>query len=241
MKDVNLAIAMPTNFPMIYTDVFDAFMTLERPSYTWIHPNVGSIEDMRNQAVYVAQKYECTHLLMFDADMVLHPKTITKLLENDLDICGALCYQRYWPFNPVMFKVKTGNFNGKMSELHFDIITKFEENTIIELDAIGTGVFMVKMEVFEKLKQPYFEKILKGVIDKNEYYFGEDISFCIKCKQVGLNIYMDSSIPCGHISKHHIRTDDHKLASWINKQQSKIKQEVRKQQSNINNFKLDKE
>ncbi|GAF91340.1 unnamed protein product, partial [marine sediment metagenome] len=178
---------------------------------------------------------DCTHLFMFDADMTLHPGVIRKLLENDKDICGALCFMRYPPHYPVMFRKKSGNFNGKLSELFFDIIKKWEKDSVLEVDAIGTGVIMFKMDVFKKLKFPYFKRLLKAKVKGVEYRFGEDVSFCIKAKQAGYKIYMDTSIPCGHVCKFNIKEDDYKLATWLIDENKRIKGEMNKKMEKIFN------
>ena len=139
-----------------------------------------------------------------------------------------------------MMGVKSGNFNGKLSELFFDIIqwnikdecwqqdnsdiVKGRAGDILEVDTIGMGVAMLNMRIFKDMKEPYFEKLFKAKTESREYYFGEDISFCIKAKQLNYKIYVDTSVPCGHVCKKKIQTDDYKLAKWMESENKRISQ-----------------
>jgi GT2 family glycosyltransferase len=213
ITNFKLAIAMPTNFTHIATPVFSAFLLTKKPNYLWLNEQNGFIDDMRNNSVIKALSEQCSHLFMFDSDMVLHPDVIMKLLENNLDICGALCFKRYPPFYPVLFKQISGDINKKnLSSIRYDHITKWKDNEIIEVDAIGAGVMMIKMNVFKNLEQPYFDRIYKTRQNNQDIFFGEDISFCIKAKRAGYKIYSDTSVKCGHLCLHNINEDDYKLA-----------------------------
>jgi hypothetical protein len=66
-----------------------------------------------------------------------------------------------------------------------------------EVDAIGTGCFVLSKEVFEKeemRKGPFLRKVLvSGVVEK-----GNDISFCERAKANGIKIYAHYDYPCRH-------------------------------------------
>ncbi len=227
ITNLRLGVCMPSNFPMIFTDVLDSFVRVKRAGgFVWIRPQFNdSICELRNAGVRQAQDMGCTHLLMFDADMCLHRDTMVKLVKNDKDICGALAFQRYPPFHPVMFKRYSGNWNGELDKLSYEIIIKWEKETLVEVDAVGTGVVMINMNVFDGMEEPYFERIFKTVKDGKEVFFGEDISFCIKAKRAGYRIFMDTSIPAGHVTKMNVKEEDFRLAKWMEVENKRIKSE----------------
>ena len=56
-----------------------------------------------------------------------------------------------------------------------------------------TGV-MMKAEVFDSLKAPYFRMAWKG-----DFYTGEDIEFCVKCLEAGIDIWCDTDLVFAHM------------------------------------------
>lgn len=185
-----LAIGIPLSFPMVPASFFDSFTVMEKPNYQFLRSNNGPIDEMRNEIVEKALRSDCTHLIVMDTDMVYHPETITKLMTYDYDVVGALCYRRYPPFDPIMMK---GRIN------HYQTIEDWTDGDLVEVDATGTGCLMFKIDVFRKVPKPWFRfrpnpnKKLGGTI-------GEDIGFCSKLKKLGFNIYVDTSIPCDHLT-----------------------------------------
>jgi len=149
------------------------------------------LEDMRNSIVKRALDAGCSHLMMMDTDMCFHPKTITRLLSLNLDVVGALCYKRYPPFDPIMYK---GDINT------YEIIEEWEEGELVEVDATGTGCLMFNMKVFREMPDdPWFrfrpnpDQNIGGIV-------GEDIGFCSDLKRAGYKIYVDTSIPAEHLT-----------------------------------------
>jgi hypothetical protein len=69
----------------------------------------------------------------------------------------------------------------------------------VEVDATGTGCLLIETRVFLDLQKPYFQftpnpdKEIGGVI-------GEDIWFCHKAREAGYKIFVDTSVPVGHLS-----------------------------------------
>ena len=66
------------------------------------------------------------------------------------------------------------------------------ESKLIEVDAVGTGVMLIKNKVFKELDKPYFFY---------EADRSEDIMFCQACRQKGIRIYVDTTLKCGHIGE----------------------------------------
>ena len=74
---------------------------------------------------------------------------------------------------------------------------------VSEAEAIGFGFVAVRSGVFEKIERPWFGLLPQAIQNlKGQQLIlslGEDISWCIRAKHSGFNIYFDPSVKVGHI------------------------------------------
>jgi hypothetical protein len=190
VTNIKLAIGFPLSFNMIPAPFLETIMTIERPDFLFIQAYNGPIDEMRNDLVLRALNNKCTHLIMMDTDMTYHPKTLSRLLSHNLDVVGALCYRRYPPFDPLMLK---GTIN------HYETIKEWEPDSLVEVDATGTGCLMFNTDVFRKMPLPWF-KFRKNPDEEKGGSIGEDIGFCYDLREAGYRIFVDTSIPSGHLT-----------------------------------------
>ena len=191
IKITNLkpAIAIPLTYQHVPTPFFDNFILLHKPEdCIYLRATNGPIDDLRNDLVNHALKINCSHIIMMDTDMLYHPKTIVKLLTYDLPVVGALCYRRYPPFDPLMFR---GEVN------HYRTIMDWKEGDLVEVDATGTGCIVFHMDVFRNMPPPWF-KFRQN--EEEEGIIGEDIGFCSDLRKAGYKIYVDTSVPSSHLT-----------------------------------------
>lgn len=66
--------------------------------------------------------------------------------------------------------------------------------------AIGTGLMLIDMEVFNVLKPPYFEDQLSPVAGDphTEVLKSQDSVFCLKCFEAGIPVFANLHAPAGH-------------------------------------------
>lgn len=136
----------------------------------------------RNKLVILAKDY--THLLFIDSDMSFNPDTLERMLEHDKDILGLAANRRRLPLESVV-KPLDGD------------ITKPIPTTLFEAESCGTGIMLIKTEVFEHVPAPWFEFEYIG-----GERIGEDVSFCRKAKEAGYEIWVDPTIPVRHIGSY---------------------------------------
>jgi hypothetical protein len=189
ISNFSLGIGMPLSFHMIPSAFFDSFISMEKPPFLYFRSSAGPVDDMRNNIVGEALKAKCTHLIMLDTDQCYHPKTITRLLSHRLPVVGALVYRRYPPFDPLMMK-------GDISK--YQPIKEWEPNSLVEVDATGTGCLLFDMEVFRKMPAPWFRFRRDP---KTWNAVGEDIGFCSELRGAGYKIFVDTSVTAGHLSQ----------------------------------------
>ena len=195
------------NFPMIPSGFFDSFIAMEKPDFIYLRSSRSSIENMRNELVIEAIANRCTHIIMMDSDQIYDVKTITRLLSHKLPVVGCLVYRRYPPFDPLMLKGTTSRYQT---------ISEWEPNSLVEVDASGTGCILFEMDVFRVMPYPWF-RFRQGPYGAP---IGEDFGFCADLKEKGYKIYVDTSIPAGHLTQMVVNEGTWKLYSRMKEVES---------------------
>lgn len=131
-----------------------------------------------NDPLNEALKGDYTHIWIVEDDMILRPGTLKKMLKADEPIVTA-----NYPVNE----------NGRGAVF-------FDKNG--EPVFCGTGCLLIKREVFDKLKEPYFTDEIGwrpyNMLNKNVKFVGvemkgeygtHDITFCMKARKAGYKIH----------------------------------------------------
>jgi hypothetical protein len=145
----------------------------------------GSIvHQARCDLVKEAQENRATHLLFLDSDHAFPRDTFLRLLKHDKDIVGVHQVTKRQPVR------------SNCEDLKGQRLTK-PGSGLEEVSRLGTGIMLVKMEVFKRLKKPYFT----FSYDDNKGWTGEDYWFCKHAKERGFRIYVDHELSkeCFHI------------------------------------------
>ncbi len=148
-----------------------------------------NIHDSRNNAAIWAIENNMDYILWFDDDMVLDKNTaplFTTLMNHDKDFVAPLFFQRRPPYLPLLFK-RMEYLDG--TYVTMDNILDYDKG-LLEVDGVGFGCALTKVEMFKKIQKPYF---IMGET------FGEDLYFCEKVKAAGYKIFCDTTIQVGHI------------------------------------------
>lgn len=212
ISNFKLAIAFPLSFPMVPAPFLKTVMLLERPDFTFIQSTCGPIDELRNELVEEALRAHCSHLIMMDTDMTYHPKTITRLLEHNLDVVGALCYKRYPPFDPIMLR---GEINS------YKYVEQWEPDSLVEVDATGTGCLLFKTDIFRRMPAPWF-RFRPNPDPDSEGWVGEDIGFCSDLRHAGYRIFVDTSVPAGHLTTLEVNHNTWRLYSTVKNKRKEV-------------------
>jgi hypothetical protein len=193
---------------MVPSAFFDSFITMVKPPFTYLRTSNGPIEEMRNNIVRAALRDNCSHLIMMDTDQVYHSETIPRLLSYKLPVVGCLVYRRYPPFDPIMMRGTLGKY---------ETVTEWEPESLVEVDATGTGCIMFDMNVFRKMPSPWFRaRRHEGAS------VGEDIGFCSDLRRLGYRIFVDTAIPAGHLSQMQITEGTWRLYRKLRGETTKV-------------------
>lgn len=147
------------------------------------------ISSARNRLAQAAIDRNCTHLLFVDYDMYFTKDTIPSLIKADKDIIGAT-----YNFRQETLK-STAVPEGMASSPHPDDLPKEP----FKCEAIGTGLMLIKTDVFKKMAKPHF---MFGFEQDGTVRFGEDTYFCQMAKAAGFEVWADPTLNVKHIGEH---------------------------------------
>ena len=190
--------------------------------------NESLIQRARNSLTHGFLKTDCTHLLFIDADLKFDGASVYKMIEADKDvICGIYPKKEInWPMvrtaiaNGVedqQLKHHTGSWVINLVDYVGNQTVRTDEP--FEIWAGGTGMMLIKREVFEKLKEvtpTYCNDMvdLSGSLqDKERIYnffslsiepgterlLSEDYHFCREWRGIGGKIWAAPWLTPGHI------------------------------------------
>jgi cellulose synthase/poly-beta-1,6-N-acetylglucosamine synthase-like glycosyltransferase len=205
---MRVAICIPARGQMEVTTAFDltmmaAYMAGKKNIDLNVYTSQGTlIFDQRNSLVRTAVEEKCDYILFIDADMRFPKTTLERLLAHKKDIIGVNATTRMMPPKPTARNIQI-NEDGSVDWLE---IFSNKEKGIGKVDAIGCGVMLIKTSCLKDIPQPYFyfEQLLKGKL------LGEDIYFCIKAKDAGIDTWVDHdlSMEIGHVGSYTYGWDD---------------------------------
>jgi cellulose synthase/poly-beta-1,6-N-acetylglucosamine synthase-like glycosyltransferase len=205
---MRIAICIPARGQMEVTTAFDltmmaAYMAGKKNIDLNVYTSQGTlIFDQRNSLVRTAVEEKCDYILFIDADMRFPKTTLERLLAHKKDIIGVNATTRMMPPKPTARNIQI-NEDGSVDWLE---VFSNKEKGIGKVDAIGCGVMLIKTSCLKNIPQPYFyfEQLLKGKL------LGEDIYFCIKAKDAGIDTWVDHdlSMEIGHVGSYTYGWDD---------------------------------
>lgn len=155
----------------------------------------------RNWLVKNAQEVGATHLLMVDPDMVP-------------DIGGVRFFDEAWPFileHPGSICAAPYCGPSPKKDVHVFGVSREYPSRMVRLPreqygdyagwvravGVGTGLMLIDMTVFDKLKHPYFDDAYHDET-KCELKNSQDVVFCRKASEAQIPIYVNFLTPAGH-------------------------------------------
>lgn len=136
----------------------------------------------RTFLVNAAIKDGATHILFVDADMLFPYDVIPKLLAHKKEIVGVKYKKRELPVK-WLYKPQ-----GEESETE-----------LFKVDHVGTGLLLIDLSVFSKLKGAWFNF---GRDSQGQLVLGEDVWFCNTARDAGYDVWVDPTIQVGHIGEY---------------------------------------
>jgi hypothetical protein len=164
-----------------------------------------------------------THFMFIDQDVGFIGQDVFSLIQQDVDVVAGT-----YPFKQIQWEnvakaAAAGVPPEKLesaSAIHvfkpLDPTQKMGNQTLVEVEHVGTGFMLIKRQVFERLAKTvskYFEVFSpenrKETIDFfghstiNNEFWGEDVSFCKRVQDAGMKVYVAPQVQCSHFGNYH--------------------------------------
>jgi GT2 family glycosyltransferase len=154
----------------------------------------GYVDFNRNKLLQTClEDKSTTHLMFIDADMIFPDDGIYRLLQHDKDIVGGNYNTR---LNPT-----SKDFSGPTVKMLVDgepvSMTELPKG-LFKCYAIATGFMMIKLDAVREMKMPVFE----AFTDDKGLHHTEDVEFCKKANEMGLEVWCDPDLEIGHIGQY---------------------------------------
>jgi len=193
-----IAVFIPILPALPYADeVVPHFLEIARTGVNFLYHPFGSIDSTRNRVAEALLASDYTHVLMLDGDQK-HPPDIVQRMAGwvihkpERLVVGGLYFNRRPPYLPLAWVKQDDGF--------FYQVHKWEKGLIEDVDLLAAGCLLINREVFEQIERPWFFNDYTGVEEQKELfnYPTEDIGFCKKVREAGIQICLDTTIESLH-------------------------------------------
>lgn len=148
--------------------------------YSWFESRNDFVEDVLGD-----------WLLQLDTDHCFAPDTLERLLRlasrHDAKVISAIYQYKKPPHNPV---AGVWTPEGRVAPL-LDWPRNLD---VLEVGVVGAGCLLVHRSVFNRIRKELREQpftIRKGL--------SEDYSFCQRCREIGVPVYLAPKVQCHHV------------------------------------------
>ena len=192
---MKILVAVPT-FENISPDTFKSIYGLTRPDDAIVMFDYVKGYDCahaRNEIAQEAVDYGFDFVLMVDSDIILPSDTLVRMLTDPVPICLG-CYPRKNTVNGTveLFKLGQDDFVETFTSDEVDMLTDR-----FKVKGGGFGCAFMSTGLFQYLGRPWFQYVEY----QNGMVLSEDNYMCSMLAKLGVDIYADPNIRCGHIGR----------------------------------------
>lgn len=172
-------------------------------AHLWSQALIWKVAAFKDQIIQIAREKEYDYLFLIDSDLVLHPKTMEKLIEGNKGILcnifwtswqtGTIEMPQVWIQDDYLFYEKDPYkplSEEEQTEKMWAFIHQLRIPGIYEVGGMGACT-LIDRETLKK--EISFKRI------KNVSFWGEDRHFCIRAAALGIPLYVDTHYPAYHI------------------------------------------
>lgn len=151
------------------------------------------VYDARDKIAMDALANKVDWVMWLDSDIIYPANIIQKLMSRNKDMITGIYYKRTAPYTPCIYKLEEEKLRPYID---------YEEDKVFKVEAAGFGCMLMKA------------KVIRAVYDKFGGCFfpvngvgGEDLSFIRRAKDIGIEVWCDSSVKCGHVGRQIVTPD----------------------------------
>lgn len=193
---MKLMVAVPCG-SMVHTEfMFSVFKLKANTNFTFTYLKDGLVHDSRNRFASDAINGGFDRILMIDSDMVFEPDIIDRLsadMDTGIEYVAGIFTQRHLPAKPCVYKdlIYGPNESGRLvSKAVHDL--DYPRDTLFETCATGFGAVMISVPLIKRVWDHY------GLPFHPLPMMGEDLTFCLRARELGAKLYCDSRVKVAH-------------------------------------------
>jgi len=178
----------------VQTEFADSLLKL-RPVGMMMHAFMpcSLIYKSRNDLGQLAIREGADYVLWLDSDMVFPSDLLVDLMadiKEGRDIVAGVCHMRRPPFRPAFYKKLRQGLTADENE--WENYDDYPTDGPFTVEACGFACVLMRTSVLETVIDRYNDLFapLPG--------FGEDLSFCIRARGCGIDIWVDPKVQVGH-------------------------------------------
>lgn len=185
---------------MMHTDFVTSLTGLRHDgNIKFIYCASSLVYDSRNSLARRAITEGFDRVLWLDSDMKFDPDLLLRLSEDlkDREMVTGLYVSRKPPIKPVIFKDCGYNHTEGSMEVrpYANAYYDYPQDKLFEVEACGFGAVLMNVSLLKKVEEKY------GLPFAPIMGFGEDISFCLRVKELGVKMWCDPRVKVGHVGQ----------------------------------------
>lgn len=183
MAATHIAVRVPSG-DMVHTDFMMSLLHLVQNArgagfrISMVNTKFSTLTESRNLCVGAAQEAKVDAMLFLDSDMIFPPDTVARLWAHRLSVVGATYPRRIFPLQFIGRRVDGAAF-------------RLADRGLVEAGRLPTGCLLLKMEIFDQLKRPYFRC---GFDEGSGQVLGEDLWFSDRPRELGMRLWYDMDL-----------------------------------------------
>ncbi len=143
-------------------------------------------DDARNlviqEALYNPDCKDADAIFWKDSDIILPPFAIARMAHYEKDFVTGIYFQKEKPHFPLIAHLNKEK-NG------FQWYMTWPKETLAPIDGCGFGCVLTSMKMIREMGEPPWFHFKQ---------FSEDFTFCIKARDAGYNLMVDTGVICEH-------------------------------------------
>ena len=150
----------------------------------------AAVHEARDALAREAMDDGCDRVLFVDSDMAFESDMMQRLsaeMDAGYDMVCGIFTKRRLPVTPVIYRAIDAQAGEALP--YFD----YPENALFEVTACGFGAVMLSTDLLRRVEAAgngLFAPLPK---------LSEDLSFCVRAREVGARIACDSTVKVGHV------------------------------------------
>lgn len=164
------------------------------------------IDRARNDLVRQALNNDSTHVLFVDQDMVIPEGSLKRLVQHDVPIVGGSYWGKDDYFTPVSFHLDpfrriyeledcpVAPTEAELPEGVADCWCGKPDDHLHSIGGTGMGCTLITTELFRQVRDHFGDEMWFSSKET-----GEDIHFCTRVHEIGIDVYLDGFVQCGHV------------------------------------------